>query len=52
MGAQWLQEHHEEEVKQKAVGCLVNADLLLSAGQPWGCKVGAQEAFLQPRPGG
>ena len=33
-------------------GCLVNRDLLLLVEEPWGCKVGALEAFLQLHPGG
>ena len=51
MGAQQLREHQEEEVKWKAVDCMINVDLLLSVEESWGYKVGALEAFLQPHPG-
>lgn len=51
-GAQQLQEHQKEEKEWKAVGCLVNGDLLLWVQEPWGRKVGTLEAALQPLPGG
>ena len=45
-GAQQLQERQEEEEEWKAVGCLVNGNLLLWVQELWGRKVGTLEAAL------